>query len=95
MSRLWNKPRRESRPRVLRTRKKGVTMLDQQTKQKLQDNFQQIKPQLQQRFPDLEEQDLQKGQSDPDQLVQTVAQKSGQDEMQIEQQLKQLVQQSS
>ena len=67
-------------------------MLDQQTKQQIQQKFQQIKPQLKQRFPDLQEQDLQKGQSDPDQLVKTVAQKSGQDEQQIEQQLKQLVQ---
>ena len=69
-------------------------MLDQQTKQQLQQKFEQIKPMLQQRFPDLEEQDLQNAQSDPDQLVKTVSQKSGQDEQQIEQQLKQLVQSS-
>ncbi|MBA2384400.1 MAG: hypothetical protein H0V68_07035 [Actinobacteria bacterium] len=76
------------------TRKEGATMLDQQTKQQLQQKFQQIKPKLKQQFPDLQEQDLQQGQSDPDKLVKTVAQKSGQDEQQIEQQLKQLVQQS-
>ena len=69
-------------------------MLDQQTKEQLKQKFQQIKPQLQQQFPALQEQDLQKGQSDPDQLVKTIAQKSGQDEQQIERQLKQLVQQS-
>ena len=69
-------------------------MLDQQTKDQLQQKFQQIKPQLQQKFPGVQEQDLQKGQSDPDQLVKTIAQKSGQDEQMIEQQLKQLVQQS-
>jgi hypothetical protein len=67
-------------------------VLDQQTKQQLQQSFQQIKPQIQQRFPDLQEQDLKQGQSDPDQLVRTIAQKSGQDESQVEQQFKQLVQ---
>ena len=66
-------------------------MLDQQTKQQIQQQFQQIKPQLKQRFPDLQDQDLQKAQSDPDQLVKAVAQQSGQDEKQIEQQLMQLV----
>lgn len=70
-------------------------MLDQQTKQQLQQSFQQIKPQLQQRFPDLEEQDIQQAQTDPDRLVKTIAQQSGQDESQVEQQFKQLVQQSS
>jgi predicted nucleotidyltransferase len=75
-------------------RQEGEIMLDQQTKQQFQSKFQQIKPQLQQQFPELEEQDLQKGQSDPDQLVKAAAQKTGQPEMQIEQQLEQLVQQS-
>jgi hypothetical protein len=70
-------------------------MLDQQTKQQIQQSFQQIKPQIQQRFPDLQEQDLQQAQSDPDRLVKTIAQRSGQDESQVEQQFKQLVQQSS
>lgn len=66
-------------------------MLDTQTKQQLKQKFQQIKPQIQQAFPDVEEQDLSKGQSDPDQLVSTIAEKSGQPKEQIEQQLKQLV----
>jgi len=44
-------------------------MLDTQTKQQLKQRFQQIKPQIQQAFPDVEEQDLNEGQSDPDQLV--------------------------
>ena len=69
-------------------------MLDQQTKQQLQQKFQQIKPQLQQRFPDLQEQDLQKAQSEPEQFVTIIAQKSGQDEQTIEQQLMQVVQQA-
>ncbi len=38
-----------------------------------------------------QEQELSKGQSDPDQLVTTLAEKSGQPKEQIEQQLKQLV----
>jgi hypothetical protein len=68
-------------------------VIDQQTKQHLQQNFEQIKPQLKQVFPALQEQDLQQGKSNPDQLVQTIAQKSGQDQQQIEQTLMQVVQQ--
>ena len=68
-------------------------MIDQQTKQHLQQNFEQIKPQLKQVFPALQEQDLQQGKSNPDQLVQTIAKKSGQDQQQIEQTLMQVVQQ--
>jgi hypothetical protein len=70
-------------------------MLDQQTKQQLQQSFQQLEPQLKQQFPDLQEQDIQQAQTDPEKLVKTIAQKSGQDEMQVAQQVKQLVQQSS
>ena len=69
-------------------------MLDQQTKQQLQQKFQMIKPQLQQQFSGLSEQDLQARQTDPDQLVQTISQKTGQPSTQIEQQLKTLVQSS-
>jgi hypothetical protein len=70
-------------------------MLDQQTKQQLKDDFPQIKPQLKRQFPDLEERDFQRVQSDPDSFVQTIAQKSGRDKIQVEQQVKQLVQQGS
>ncbi len=69
-------------------------MLDQQTKTQLKDKFQQLKPQLKQQFSGLTDDDLQSGQSDPDQLVQTISQKTGQPSMQIEQQLKTLVQSS-
>ncbi len=55
-------------------------MLDQQTKEQLKQKFMQIKPQLKQAFPDVEEQELSKGQSDPDKLIST-----------LEQQIKQLV----
>ena len=66
-------------------------MLDQQTKQQLETNFQQIKPQIQQAFPDVPEQELIKAQSNPEQLVSTIEQKTGKSKDQIEQQLKQLV----
>ena len=66
-------------------------MLDQQTKQQLKDGYQQIKPQLKQQFPDLEDRDIQQLQSDPDSFIRTIARKSGRDEMKVEQQVKQLV----
>jgi len=66
-------------------------MLDQQTKKQLIDGYQQIKPQLKQQFPDLEDRDIQQLQSDPDSFIRTIARKSGRDEMKVEQQVKQLV----
>jgi uncharacterized protein YjbJ (UPF0337 family) len=66
-------------------------VLDQQTKQQLQQNFQQIKPQIKQAFPDVPEQELSQGASDPDRLVSTIEQKTGQPKERIEQQLQQLV----
>jgi hypothetical protein len=66
-------------------------MLDQQTKQQLKDGYQQIKPQIKQQFPELEERDIQQLQSDPDSFVKTIARKSGRDETQVEQQVKLLV----
>lgn len=69
-------------------------MLDQQVKQQLRDNIDQFKPLLKQQFQ-LEDKDVQEARSNPDQLVQTISRKSGQDEQQIEQQLMQLVKQQS
>jgi len=69
-------------------------MLDQQVKQQLKDNIDQFKPLLKQQFQ-LEDKDVQEARSNPDQLVQTISRKSGQDEQQIEQQLMQLVKQQS
>lgn len=66
-------------------------MLDQQTKQKFQQNFMQLKPQLKQAFPDVEEQDLQMGKDDPEILISTIEEKTGTPKEQVEQQLKQLV----
>ena len=66
-------------------------MLDQQTRQQLQTKFQQIKPQLKQRFSGLTDQDWEYAQSDPDILVDTISQKTGQDRMAVEQTLRDLV----
>ena len=46
---------------------------------------------IQQAFPDVPEQELSKAQSNPDQLVSTIEQKTGQSKDQIEQKLTQLV----
>ncbi len=69
-------------------------VLDEQTKQQLTQKFDQIKPQLQQHFSDLSEDDLEACKSDPDQLVKKISDKSGVPSMAIEQQLKTLVQSS-
>ncbi len=66
-------------------------MLDEQTKQQLTAKFDELKPQLQQHFSDLTEDDLQAGRDDPDQLVKTISDKSGVPTMAIEQQLKTLL----
>ncbi len=66
-------------------------MLDQQTKSQLQQKFQQIRPQLKQRFSGVTDQDLDRAQNDPETLVDTIEQKTGQPRVQIEQELKTLV----
>ncbi len=71
-----------------------LQMLDEQTKTQLMSKFDQIKPQLQQHFSDLSEDDLEACKSDPDQLVKKISDKSGVPSMAIEQQLKTLVQSS-
>ena len=64
-------------------------MLDKQSSSS-SSSLEQIKPQIQQAFPDVPEQELTKGQSNPDQLVSAIEQKTGQPKDQIEQRLKQL-----
>ncbi|MDQ3492118.1 MAG: hypothetical protein M3452_02510 [Chloroflexota bacterium] len=66
-------------------------MLDEQTKQQLTAKFDELKPQLQQHFSDLSEEDLQAGREDPDQLVKAISDKSGVPSMAIEEQLKTLL----
>jgi uncharacterized protein YjbJ (UPF0337 family) len=66
-------------------------VLDQQTKTQLQTKFEQIKPQLKQQFSGITDQDLDQASTDPDMLVETIEQKTGQPRTQIEQRLKSLV----
>jgi hypothetical protein len=67
--------------------------MTQQERDALTQNWDQAKAQIQSQFPNLSEQDLQAGQSSPDQLASRIAQQSGQDQNQVEQQLRQVAQQ--
>lgn len=66
-------------------------MLDPQTRQQLQTKFQQIKPQLKQRFTGLTDQDLEAVKTDPDLLITTISQKTGQPADRVESQIRSLV----
>jgi hypothetical protein len=66
-------------------------MLDQQTRQKLQTKFQQVKPQLKSRFHGVTDQDLDTGRTDPDWLINTITQKTGQPQSRVEAEIKTLV----
>jgi len=66
-------------------------MLDEQTKQELRDRLPQFQGMLRQQFPDIEDRDLEQVQRDPDDLVRSIARKSGQDESMVERQVEQLV----
>jgi hypothetical protein len=70
-------------------------MLDQQTRQQLQTKFQQIKPQLKGQFSGLTDQDLEAGRTDPDTLIATISQKTGQGREEVEQTVRKLVTTSS
>jgi len=66
-------------------------MLDPQTRQQLQQKFQEIKPQLKGQFTGLSDQDLDVGRSDPDTLIETISRKTGQGREQVEKTVRQLV----
>ena len=66
-------------------------MLDPQTRQQLQTKFQQVKPQLKQHFSGVTDQDLDAWRSDPDQLINTISQKTGQPTSRVEQEIRQVV----
>jgi uncharacterized protein YjbJ (UPF0337 family) len=66
-------------------------MLDPQTRQQLQTKFQQIKPQLKQRFSGVTDQDLDAAQHDPDLLIQSISQKTGQPQERVESEVRTLV----
>jgi methylphosphotriester-DNA--protein-cysteine methyltransferase len=66
-------------------------MLDPQTRQQLQTKFQQVKPQLKQKFSGVTDQDLDAGRNDPDYLITTISQKTGQPTARIEAEIRTLV----
>ena len=66
-------------------------MLDPQTRQRLQTKFQQVKPQLKQRFSGVTDQDLDYAKSDPDRLITTISQKTGQPTARVESEIRSLV----
>jgi len=68
-------------------------MLDEQTKNELRNRLPQFQGQLRQQFPDIEDRDLEQVQRDPDDLVRSIARKSGQDESTVERRVQQLVMQ--
>jgi hypothetical protein len=70
-------------------------MLDPQTRQQLQQKFQQIKPQLKGQFSGMSDQDWETGKDDPDTLIDTISRKTGQGRDQVEQTLRQVVNTSS
>ena len=70
-------------------------MLDPQTRQQLQQKFQQIQPQLKGQFSGLSDQDWETGKDDPDTLIDTISRKTGQGRDQVEQTVRQVVNTSS
>ena len=66
-------------------------MLDQQTKQQLQTKFDQIKPQLKQRYSGLTDQDWETVKRDPDVLIRTISQKTGMPQERVETEIVSLV----
>lgn len=66
-------------------------MLDPQTRQQLQTKFQQVKPQLKQRFSGVTDHDLDVGRTDPDTLINTISQKTGQPAARVEAEIRSLV----
>ena len=69
--------------------------MNQQEKQALTDNWEEAKTQIQSRFPGVTEAELQQGESDPSSLAQAIADRTGQDKAQVEQQLQSVAKQFS
>ena len=69
--------------------------MTQQEKDALSQNWDQAKSQVQSQFPGVTDSDLSAGQSDPDQLAETIASKTGQDKEQVAKSLKQIAKQYS
>lgn len=66
-------------------------MLDPQTRQQLQTKFQQVKPQLKSKFSGVTDQDLETWRHDPDTLITTISQKTGQPAARVEAEIRSLV----
>jgi hypothetical protein len=66
-------------------------MLDPQTRQQFQTKFQQVKPQLKQHFSGVTDQDLDAWRNDPDGLITTISQKTGQPTSRVESEIRSLV----
>lgn len=69
--------------------------MTQQERDALSQNWDQARSQIQSQFPGLSDDDLNQGQQSPDQFASRVAQKTGQDQSQVEQSLRQIAQQFS
>jgi uncharacterized protein YjbJ (UPF0337 family) len=67
--------------------------MTQQEKDALSQNWDQAKSQIQSQFPGVNEDDLNSARQNPDQLASTIANRTGQDQNQVEQTLRQVVQQ--
>jgi hypothetical protein len=66
--------------------------MTQQERDALTQNWDAAKQQIQAQFPGISEDDLNQGQSAPDQFAAVVASKTGQDQNQVEQSLRQVAQ---
>ena len=66
-------------------------MLDPQTRQQFQTKYQQVKPQLKRRFSGVTDQDLDAVRSDPDKLITTISQKTGEPQARVEAEIRSLV----
>lgn len=66
--------------------------LNQQTKQKVTANFDQVKQELQNRYPDLQDDDFTKAKDDPDKLVETISERTGESKQNVSQQVEQISQ---
>jgi hypothetical protein len=64
-------------------------LLDQQTKQHFQQNWDQVKIQISQVFPGISAGEIEQYRGNPDELVSTIELKTGQPTDQVERQLKQ------
>jgi hypothetical protein len=66
-------------------------MLDPQTRQQLQTKYNQVKPQLKKHFSGVTDQELDAWRSDPDQLITTISNKTGQPTSRVEAEIRSLV----